>query len=94
MRNFETALDTSHPPREDIPTDSTALIAQIIQAIGGSPGLTHITWGRRVWQLATPIQQQALIKTNHLEWFPNLPVPALELPLGRWSMLPSRPGEF
>ena len=61
MRNFETALDTSHPPREDIPTDSTALIAQIIQAIGGSPGLTHITWGRTVWQLATPIQQQALL---------------------------------
>jgi len=56
-------LDPDHtlPPLEGVPRDSTALITQIGQAMEGSPGLTQVIWGRRVWQLASPAQQQALL---------------------------------
>jgi hypothetical protein len=52
---------------DDIPSDPTSLFMQITQAIVVSPGLTHVIWGKRVWQLGSPIQQHSVLQalTRH-----------------------------
>jgi hypothetical protein len=57
----------SHSNGDDIPSDPTSLFIQITEAIVGSSGLTHVIWGKRVWQLGSPIQQHSVLQalTRH-----------------------------
>lgn len=54
-------LDSDSALPQGVPSDSTALITHIKQAIDESPGLTHVICGRRVWQLASPAEQQTIL---------------------------------
>lgn len=45
-----------------VPDNPAALFTQIAEAIAGSPGLTHVIWGKRVWQLGSPLQQHSVLQ--------------------------------
>eukprot|EP00980_Cylindrotheca_fusiformis_P028991 scaffold22689_cov163-Cylindrotheca_fusiformis.AAC.6 len=44
------------------PSSAAAVFAQIADAIVASPGLTHVIWGKRVWQLGSPPQQHSVLQ--------------------------------